>query len=271
MATENTHSMCVASAGGTAAGETTIGTITLPAGGPWIIHNVFGLLSRATATANEVNAGNIRIETASGDVTPQPAPARFPLSETSSFLGATADVPVCPLHNFPVRWEAAGKAVLNLIYNQSGTMTVAPQLVLGLMFGKSVPEPRPIIYSDLVRAAVTAAAKTTVGTITLAEKATRITGIYFNAMQDNVLTTAEELIGFGILESDDIDLTPFQIPLMHSYGAGLGALIMGNGVSHTKYIPLDIPVTGGARIQASIDLNTALTNAAEVSCFIAYE
>lgn len=271
MATENTHSALVAAAGATAAGETLIGSITLPAGGPWIIHNVFGLLARATATAGEFNGGNIRIESASGDIKPNPAPSRFPLSESGSFLGATADVVCNPLHIYPVLWEATGKAVINLYYNQATTVTVAPQLVLGLMFGREVPAVRPIVQCDMVRAAVTSAADTAVGTITLAERATRITGIMCQAIQDGVLTTAEELIGFCRLASDDIDLTPFQIPFANAYGAGLGALINQAGPINTEFIPLDIPVIGGARLNAFVDLNTAVTNAAEVQVFLAYE
>lgn len=271
MATENTHSQLVAGAGGTAAGDTTIGQIILPAGGPWIIHNIFGLLARATATAGEANGGTFRLQSASGDLKPNPAPSRFPLYESGSFLGALADVPMCPLAIFPVNYEAAGKAAIDLIYRQETTVTVAPQLVLGVMFGKSAPEVRPMVFSDMVRAAVTSAADTTVGTITISENATRITGAYAIAIQDGVLTTAEELIGFIRLTSDDIDLTPMQIPFAAAFGAGLGATINGASAPAPNYIPLDIPVTGGARIQVFCDLNTAVTNGAEVALYLAYE
>jgi hypothetical protein len=271
MATENTHSQLVAGAGGTAAGDTTIGQIILPAGGPWTIHHAFGLLARATATAGEANAGSFRLQSASGDLKPNPAPSRFPIAESGSFLGALADVPMCPLAIFPVNYEAAGKAAIDLIYRQDSTVTVAPQLVLGVMFGKTAPEPRPIVFSDMVRAAVTSAADTALGTITISENATRITGVYALAIQDGVITAAEELIGFVRLASDDVDLTPMQIPFAAAYGAGLGATIANNNVPSPLYISLDIPVPGGARIQAFCDLNTAVTNAAEVQLFLAYE
>jgi hypothetical protein len=271
MATENTHSQLVAGAGGTAAGDTTIGQIVLPAGGPWIIHNVYGLLARVTATAGEMNGGTFRLQSASGDLKPNPAPSRFPLYESSSFLGATADVPMCPLAIFSTLYEASGKAAIDLIYRQETTVTVAPQLVLGILFGKAAPEIRPIVFSDMVRAAVTSAADTSVGTITISENASRITGIYAIALQDGVLTTAEELIGFIRLASDDVDLTPMQIPFAAAFGAGLGALINTPGAPSPSYIPLDIPVTGGARIQAFCDLNTAVTNGAEVAVYLSYE
>jgi hypothetical protein len=271
MATENTHMAVVAGAGQTAAGQATIGTLTLPAGGPWIIHHIFGTVARATATAGELNGGQFRIETVSGDIKPQPSPSWFPLIESGSSLGATIDQSVCPLHLYEVNYEGAGKAVFNLIYRQETAVTAAPQLVLGVAFGKTRPVKVPMICSDVVRAQVTSAADTAIGTITLAESASKITGIYCVATQDNVLTTGEELTGFCRLASDDIDFTPMQIPLSNAYGAGLGALINNAPALNHDYIPVDIPVLGGARVNCFVDLNTAVTNAAEVAVFIAYE
>jgi hypothetical protein len=261
----------VAGAGQAAAGEVSIGTITLPAGGPWKIHHVFGLLSRITATAAEMNGGHFRIDSVSGDITPQPSPSRFPLIESGSSLGATIDACVCPLHIYDVDYTAAGKAVFNMVYRQETAVTAIPQLVLGVAFGKERPVKSPIVQCDTVRAQVTSAADTALGTITLAESAKRITGFLAIATQDNVLTTAEELIGFVRLASDDIDLTPMQIPFANAYGAGLGALINNPGPSYRQFIPVDIPVLGGARINVFVDLNTAVTTAAEVQFFIAYE
>jgi len=271
MATENTHSQLVAGAGGTAAGDTTVGQIVLPAGGPWIIHHVFGLLARATATAGEMNGGTFRLDSASGDIRPNTAPSRFPLYESGSFLGATVAAPITPLCLYPVNYEASGKAAINLIYRQETAVTAAPQLVLGCLFGKARPVDTPIVFSDVMRAQVTAATATAVGTITISENATRITGICAMAVQDLVLTAGEELIGFVRLASDDVDLTPMQIPFNHAQGAGLGATIGNDCMAPIKFIPLDIPVPGGARINGFVDLNTAVTNAAEIAIYLTYE
>lgn len=271
MATENTHMAVLAGAGGTAAGDTTLGTITLPAGGPWIIHNVFGLIARATATAGELVGGSFRMFSRSGDISPQPQPSSFPLNESGSFLGAIADSPCCPLHLFDVNYEAQGKAAIDLIYNQATAVTVAPQLILGVAFGKERPVASPIINVDVVRAQVNAAALTAVGNIVLSEKASKITGIFCSAIQDNVITAGEELIGFVQLSSNDIDLTPMQVPLANAFGAGLGATIQSAMPMNHAFIPVSIPVLGGSTISAAVDLNTALTNAAEVSVYIAYE
>jgi len=85
------------------------------------------------------------------------------------------------------------------------------------------------------------------------------------------LTTAEELIGFFRLSSDDVNLAPSQWPFGASYGAGVGALIGNDVIAPPSMIPVAIGVPGGARIDTFVDLNTALTNAAEVEIFIGYE
>jgi hypothetical protein len=88
--------------------------------------------------------------------------------------------------------------------------------------------------------------------------------------QNGVVVTLEELIGWVRLASDDVDLAPSQWPFITCFGAGLGALINGGSGVNMRYWPVDIPVPGGARITVTVDLNTAVTNAAEVICYLLY-
>jgi len=267
----DTHGAIVTGAAGTAAGETVIGTITFPAGGPWIIWGVYGFMVAATPTAAEVVAGHMRLNAASGDILPNPAPSRFPLAAVSSQLGATLPATQHPLKIWPVQYEAPGKGVMQLIVNQAVGNTVAPQCLLGVLFGKTIPSVRQIRYIDTVRAQVAAAVDTLIGTLTLAEKATRITAIGGILCQDNVITTVEELIGFFRLSSDDVRMPPAQFPFSACYGGGLGALILNTGAQVPQMIPVDIPVPGGGRIDCYTLLNTLVTNAAEIQIYIAYE
>ena len=121
----NTHGLLLAGAGATTATETNLGTISLPAGGPWLIHDVFALVANATATAAELTGGYFRFDAASGDLTPQPAPSRFPVRGATSTLGATIDRSTCKLNLFPVAWEAPGKANIDIIVANNTTNTVA--------------------------------------------------------------------------------------------------------------------------------------------------
>lgn len=267
----NTHGMIVSGAAGTTAADHLIGTITLPAGGPWTIHHVHGQVVSATATAAESIGGYVFFDVASGDIAPNPAPSQFPAFETGSSLGATIDRGESPLNLFSVDWEAYGKAVINCYYHQNIACTVAPQVVMGMIFGKNIPSVQPLTFCQQVRTTVAAAADTAIGTATISEKAKRIVGICGILQQDGVLVAGEELTGFFRLTSDDIKLPPLQLPFNKVFGAGLGGTIHGGNQGSINFIPVDIPVVGGSRLNTFIDLNTAVTNAADVQIFIAYQ
>lgn len=271
MAEENTHAQVVTGAGGTAAGDTLIGSITLPAGGPWIIHDLLISLAAATATAGEGVGGFVRVEAAQGDMVPNPSPARFPVFAANAFLGATEGAVVSDTQRIPVLWEAPGKATINFYFNNVVALTVAPQLVIGIIFGKSIPEARRISFMDQVSVGITAATDTAIGTITLSERATRITRVAGMLLGDNVIVAGEELIGFFRLTSDDADIVPAQFPFTSSTSAGLSATVMGDGLGQVQLWEVDFPVTGGARIDCFVDLNTAVTNAARAFVFLGYE
>jgi hypothetical protein len=267
----DSHGAVLAGAAGTAAGDTDLGDITLPAGGPWKLFGLWGQVVPATATAAELIGGYLQLHSRSGDIAPDPSPCKVPLPKCGSFLGATADQVISPLVVYPIDFDAAGKAVIDLIYHQDIACTVAPQVVAGILFGKTIPEPRRFRFAERARAVITVATDATIGTITLSEKASRITGITAEITQDGVLTAGEEILGFVRLSSDDINMSPAQYPCVAAYGAGLGALINAGSPPAIPPIPLEIPVLGGSRIDCFLDLNTAVTNALQASVTIFYE
>lgn len=266
------HSMTVSGGASTAAGDTNLGTIELPSreSGLWKIHKIFAQVARATATAAESVGGDLRLSPAQGEVIPNPAPSRIPVFEGGSFLGATADAPACPLQIFDVDYEATGQARIDLIYNNAIAATAAAQVVAGIMFGDDVPVHKPFRFVDRVRTTVTSAADTAIGTITLSQNAEEIVGICGVLQQDGVLVTAEELIGFFRMSSDDLKMVPAQFPFNTVFGAGLGVAIDSGPQGKLNFIDVSIPVPKGARIDCFVDLNTAVTNGADVEIFIAY-
>lgn len=271
MAQEGTHGMIIAQAGGTAATALDLSTITLPAGGPWKIHQVFGQVARSTATAAQATAGHLAFRCDSGDSTPNLAPNSFPITEEGSTLGATINQSVCPLQLFDVDWEVKGKGVLTPVFTTEVVVAAAPQIVCGIMFGNERPEKKPLVHISRSRVSITAATLTAVGTITLPESASKITAVCAYLLQNGVLTTAEELIGFWQMSSEDQDIAPAQYPFDAAYGAGLGALINSAPGQQNTFIPVNIPIIGGARIDCKVDLNTAVTNGAECVIFLAHE
>ncbi len=267
---DHTHAMIVQGAGATS-GDTTIGQVELPADGPWLIHDVHGQVVRQTATAAESVGGHYRLSPPSGDLTPDPRPSNFPVFEEGSFLGASAPVSASPMKLYPTAWNATGKATIDLIGNQAIAASVAPMFVLGVIFGPTRPEDRPAMFIDNVRSTIAAAAATAIGTINLSEKATRITGIAGVLQQDDVLVTAEELVGHFFITSDDVKLSPLQLPFNVAFGAGLGTVIGNKPQTPVNFIPVDIPVPAGARLDCFVDLITAVSNAADVEIFVKYE
>lgn len=268
----NSHSMFQNGAGGLAAGAVTnLGNITLPAGGPWKIHDIWSYLAIGTAGAAEASMGHIRITSVSGDITPNPAPSRWPIAGIPSYLGAATGKPLCPVAVWPTALEAAGKAVLTFDYVNEALKTAADDIYCGVMFSKTIPVPRRAPFCDRVTAAIGATGANAVGTITLAEKATRIVAIGCDVLQDNVSTTAEELIGYFTLTSDDVDFAPSQWPWSFASSIGLATNHgLNNGIL-TRMHPVDMPVLGGARIDCAVHLLTGPTNDAQASVYLMYE
>lgn len=267
----NTHSMLVNGAGPTTVARTVLGQIVLPAGGPWIIHHVYGQVVSGSPVVAQMVGGCYGFAVASGDVTPNPAPSSFPSYETGSALGAFTNSPTVPLNLFPVEWRAEGKSVIDIWTELDIAVTNAPQWVVGCLFGHSRPLERPSKFCDHVQMTGLLAAATAVGTITLSQKATRITGVLGVCAPAGVRTTLEELMGFYTLASDDVTLPPFNLPFNTAFGAGVGAAINAPDVGILKFIPVDIPVAGGARINITRTLNVAMTVAANTTVYIAYE
>lgn len=268
-----THGIARQGTGGTAAASTTLidSNIELPAGGPWNIFGVWAQVVQDTCAAAESLAGNLILNSVSGDLDPDPAPGTFPIPGLCSTAGANSGMCTVPLTVWPVNLSAAGKAVCSLSYYNQLAITTAPIVAAGILFGDETPTNRPIVFSDGVRSTQTAAAETSVGTITLSTRASRITGIFADITVDGAWAADEGFMGICRLASSDVPLAPAQFPLARAYSAGDGTPV---GAWHNpvfSYIPVDIPVVGGARIDTYIDLNLAVTAAATVGIYLAYE
>lgn len=265
------HGMVAAGVGQAAAGESLLGAaITLPAGGPWLIRKVWAQVASTTALAAQQCGGSFRIDVASGDWTPNPDPSVFPVMANTASLGALINVAGCPLNLWDVEWTAAGKSVFSIFVRNNILITTAPQWVGGIIFSADEPVYDRAKFSATVRGTIQAAALTAIGQIILAEGAEKIVGFAATLSQNGVLVAGEELLGFATLTSEDVSMPPMQLPFNNAFSAGLGATISGSEQGRVQMVPLDIPVIGGARINCSVTLNTAVTNAADVAFYIAY-
>jgi len=269
----STYGLITTGTGGTtAASKTIIGSsLTLPAGGPWIIHNIHGNAVKDTTVNDQGSGGQLILEAASGDITPDPAPGKWPLVGNAVASGANSAIACVQLNMFDIYLEAHGKAVVNMYYVNQLATTTGADLVAGIIFGDTVPEIRRSPFCDGVYSSFASASETSLGTITLAEKATKITGILADLNKGDADTAGEPIIGYVRLASNDVKLNPAQFPCNRGFDAGDGTPAGATSSPAPSFIPLDIDVPGGAIITVYGNTTASVTGNADFNVFIRYE
>lgn len=268
-----THAYARQGPGGTAAlADTQIGAdIIMPAGGPWLIHHVWGQVVRATNVPDEGATGVLHVQTLSGDLTPDPAPGKYPIMGACVAESSASAIAAVPLNLWPVAWEAAGKSSLKLSFINQLAITTASEVACGILFGDSRPEVLPLTFCDYVQASFASAAEQSVGSITLAEKATRIVGIFADLNKGDAATAAEEIMAIVRLDSNDIKLPPAQYPCARAFNSSDGTAVGQSAVPQAQFIPVDIPVIGGAIINVFATTSISVTANADIIVYLAYE
>lgn len=257
---------------GAAASKLQIGAdIVMPAGGPWTIFGLWGQVVKGAGAHSEGSGGQLIVDAVSGDLSPDPAPGKYPLIGTPASMGTHFHIGQVPLNIWEVRWEASGKAVIRLSYLCQLASTVACEVACGIIFGTEVPEKRPLVFCDSVYSAFASTAEQSIGTITLAEKATRIVGILADLNHGDAITAAEETMATIRLASDDIKMPPAQYPCNRAFDAGDGTISGEASTPRSDFIPVDIPVEGGARINVYATTSISVSGNAEVLVYLAYE
>lgn len=268
-----THGQLRTGNGGTAAGAVTqIGTdIRLPAGGPWEIFAIWGMVAKTTTVPNEGTGGALRLDAVSGDFDPDPAPADFPLIGAPISESANSAIAAVPLNLWKVRYRAAGNALLSLSYVNDLAITTASQVMCGILFGNERPELRPAPFCDDVQSSFASAAEQQVGSIILAEKATRITGILADLNKGDAATAGEEIMAQIRLDSADMRFAPAAFPCDRAFNASDGTAVGQSATPQTQFIPVDMPVQGGATVDIFATTTVSVTGNADIHVFLAYE
>lgn len=269
----STHAIARIGAGSTTAlALTQIGdNIELPAGGPWKIFGLWAQVVKSTTLPAEGCGGALVINALSGDLTPDPAPGRYPLPGNPGTSSANSGSAAVPLNIWSVLWNAAGKSVISLSYLQDLVITTASKVACGIIFGDSVPTKLPLVFCDRVQSSFSSGSEQTIGTITLSEKASKIVGIFADLNKGDALTTAEEILATIRLSSDDVKMPPAQYPCQRAFDAGDGTVEGESAMPRMDFIPVDIPIVGGSRVTVSATTSIAVTGNADISVYLAYE
>lgn len=267
------HGLVVRGTSGTAAASINqIGSdLVLPAGGPWIIHDIWMQIAQATAVTAESTDGTIQIVAASGDITPDPAPGRYPASYVSAPVSANFGDAVTGLNRWRVNWSASGKAAIKINHVLANALAVAPNVAAGIIFGDAMPEERPLVFCDRVQADFAATTEQSIGTITLSEKATRIVGVLGILARTAAPVADVPVIGTFRIDSDDVKLKPAEFPFNCAISAGDGTVAGAASMPNFQFIPVDIPLEGGSRVDAFATTIESVTNSASVTIYVAYE
>lgn len=268
-----THALAVLGAGPQLANTPTVlGAVQLmPAGGPWIIHDIWSTFTVNSPTVDEGITGDLLFNSVSGDISPDPAPARYPIIGTSGAIGAAIPLTETPTAIFPVNWTASGKAQFSLAFNINLAVTNAPQAAAGIIFGDSIPERRPLTFVDMVDSFFAGGAEAAVGTITVAEKATRIIGLLGLFSKTGAVVAEDAITGVFRLDSNDVQLPPARYPFNHGFNGMLGAATFQTTAIKPDFIPVDIPVIGGSNINVFVETVAAVANNVSVRVYVAYE
>jgi len=269
----STFGLVTTGTGGTgAASKTQIGSnLTMPADGPWSINMIHGVVAKDTTIPDQGSGGQLIVDSYSGDVNPDPAPGKWPMVGNAISSSANAGLGCVPVNLWNVNWEASGKAVLQMYYLNQLATTTGADVVAGLIFGDSIPEVRPQVFCDGVYGSFASASETSIGSITLAEKATRITGILADLNKGDASTAGEACAGYIRLASNDVQLSPGQFPCNRAFDASDGTAVGAPSSPMSKFIPVDIPVPGGAIINIYGNTTASVTGNADFNVFIAYE
>jgi len=269
----STYGLITTGTGGTAsASKTQIGSnLTLPAGGPYVIHGLHAVEAKVTTVPNEGSGGQLIVDSYSGDVSPDPAPGKYPLIGTPANVSINDGLACKPVNIWDVNWQAAGKAVIQLFYLNILSITTGSAVVAGIIFGSDIPQKKPLVFCDGVYASFASASETSIGSITLAEKATRIVGIMADLNHGDAVTIAQATAGYIRLTSNDVDLNPGMFPCTRAFDSADGTPVGSCSIPKSEFIPVDIEVPGGATINILGTTTQSVTGNADFSVFIAYE
>lgn len=269
----STHALAVLGVGPTAANTPLqVGaTLLMPAGGPWIIHDIWSQIIHDVPTADEGITGSLLFQSVAGDIAPDPAPGTYPLVGPGATVGANMENVDVPLNIFRTNWTAAGKAQINFRINLDVAVTVAPQVAAGIIFGDTVPEKQPLTFCDQIDVAFAGGAEGAIGNINISEKATRIVGLLGILSKVTAVTASEGMIGTFRLASNDIKMPPAQFPFNNAISGALGTVVGQMGPKPINFIPVDIPVEGGSVISCFVTTQTAITGNISARVYIAYE
>lgn len=252
-------------------GDFRMDTFTLPAGGPWIIHTVYGQIIKGSNVDTDVITGHFFFQPTAGDFNPNPVPSEFPFDTSGWWTGTNTLVPQSTLSLFPVHWQAPGKSQLDVFTHIETTSVGAASAVVGIIYAPALPQQTfPTKYAHIFRD-LDSTSEVQLGTIQLAQSARRLLGVHGHLSQKAEILDNDIAFGSFRLDSADLQISPATFPFQTIYGPAPGTNVLPIQIGAPFFIPLDIPVPEGARIDVFSTWPAHFNREQDQLVFLAYE
>lgn len=245
--------------------------IVLPANGPWLIHGIWGVTLWSNPTNDNPILGSIGIQSITGDLTPDPTPALFPLPvQQTNTVNDTNILPI-PIQIHPINFKAPGNSQISLVteYIAAGG-SIALAHMGGIIFSHNQPQTIPIQRTAMLYKIVVSGAETCLGIIQLPESADLLISISTIACFAAAPVANEPLIGFIRLQSDDEALQPAEFPISFALSGPAGLVRINLTPPPVLTIPLDTQVPPGSRISVYATFPAWVTTSIHVKCYLNY-
>ncbi len=267
-----THAACVIGAIGNVANTySNIGeTITLAGNtGSWLVYGLGGAIVTGTATPDERYGGHVRIAPSeSDDWIPVPTPLEVPTPVMSSGLGTTGQIASGnPSIMHPISTHAQKGTALALQGAEAISNAAAAIGMAFIFYGDGVPPHQtnpwasPIVHMRRISGSVDATAETSIGTVTVGQKDSRINWIGEVGAVDDTLSADQEMVYRLRLRSDDTPISNFRFP-GSATSPGADATPDAAGLINPVLWPVNIPIEGGSTLEVLADhqIATATTH-----------
>ena len=268
---EHTHSQLLTGAISGNPLPSKMGTLTLPAGGPWIIHHVYGQIIKVSNTDPDTIVATFYFQPAAGDFSPNPTPSFFPFDTTGKASASAVNMPQSTISLFPVFWTAPGSAQLEVFTAQRATSPGNLTGTIGILYSARAPQQTfPTKYAQL-DSTINSTNEEQLGTIQLAQSSRRLLGIHGHMEQEDEIRDDDIAVGTIRLDSADLALSPLSFPFQTIYGPAPTASFQAIQNGAPFFIPLDIPVPKGARIDVFTTWADHFTVQQMQQVYLAYE
>jgi len=235
--------------------EKSVGSpIILPANGPWIIHDLSANIAPTPGLGNSTVAGAIKISSLTSDISPASDAMEFPLNPLPFQILANDTISPSLTQHIPLDLIAAGSSSVQLSFLPYDQFPFDVTILAGLTYSTEIPIIYPCKRVTVAHAEISTLGETQIGSATLSESATIITGITPYVLWTESPTDYNPLIAYVRLSSTATPIQPSEFLCDASYSHTTLTPLPPSPPPPPRMIPVSIPITPGETISIFCNL-----------------